>query len=586
MDKIKQLNMKNLYIKVSIIFSLFGAIISLNGCKEELPIQGELRLFRPEVTSSSVIANSIKVNWKQVVGAVSYTIQASQTDSFKVIDNEITDSLFSASTTGSFSATISNLEVETNYFIRIKANNKNSLFDSKWVVASQKTGPLASSIIIRPQSSDIGIDYVDVKWLVSNGGLTPDKISMIPLNGSVNQAVSHILTDEEKIAGKARVSGLAASTIYRIKITFGTAILGISEVKTAYALSGKVVVMNPTWKLQNVLDTISSGSTILFTSGVVYDFSSETISIRRDITFTGEPGKPRPLLYIKDFVIGDRNVNNTRTNIGFVKLIGLELSGITYSGGIEDFSIAPKALRAFNLSIATSGLTLNLLSFENCYVRNFGYNFIHAGGNNTNSLEIGEIKVEDCIFYDLGRWQSSTASFIFMNHDKTRKNVCNSYSISNSTFINLQGGMITAKRNTTGGVADPNCKGIIFENCTFDKFGNKIDGYFYGSTSPSFPFVQFADERAVEERVNVPLTVKNCIFGSMPLVNVPEMTSSHNVFPTVSNSYKASDCIFSLAGCNVWTSDAASIFGNRDLNDFTITDSNLKKIGLGDPRWR
>ena len=578
--------MKNLHIKFSIIFSLFAAIISLNGCKEELPVQGELRLFRPEVTSSSVIANSVKVNWKQVIGAVSYTIQASQTDSFKVIDNEITDSAFTSSAAGSFSATIGDLEVETNYFIRIKANNKNSIFDSKWVVVSQKTGPLASSILTRPQTQDIGIDYVDVKWIASSSGLVPDKITLTPMGSLGTDKIVYVLTEDDKTAGKARVSGLIASTVYRIKITSGISILGISEVKTAYALNGNVITMDPSWKLQSVLDTVSVGATLLFKSGMVYDFSSETISIRRDITFTGESGKARPILYVKDFVIGDRNVSNPRTTIAYVKMIGLELSGISYSGGIEDFSIAPKALRAFNLSIATSGLTLNLLSFENCYVRNFAYNFIHAGGNNANSLEIGEIKVEDCIFYDLGRWQSNTASFIFMNHDKVRKNVCNNYTIRNSTFNNLQGGMITAKRNTTSGVTDPNCYGITFENCTFDKFGNKIDGYVYGGTSPAFPFVQFADERAVEERVTVPLTVKNCIFGSMPVVNVTEMTSTHCVYPVVTGSYKATDCVFALTDCNIWTGDAASIFANRDQNDFTITEGTLKKIGLGDPRWR
>ena len=416
------------------------------------------------------------------------------------------------------------LEGLTEYSIRVKALSSNGLEDSTWAVATATT--LSEQLMLPYANGDIGYNTATLKW---QAGINVTHLLLQPGD------ITHTITEQEKAAGVATVTGLTSETKYTVDLFNNTKPRGFAIIKTEVDPSIGTV-FGPSDNLLQMIANAASGSILLLQPGD-YTAQSGSITLDKSITIRG--------LYSYDLPLLSNNVSII-TGATNVNLIHLNLNGGATVQDVVRYSAAGN---------------YNSLLIKGCIVSNYDRSFI--AGNVTSAI-VQTVTVEDCIVTNV---ITNGGDFIdFRNSDALN------ITVKTSTFNNCAPARDFFRIDAAG---DSNNNtplktvNVLLENCTLYGVCNTTDRILY-----------------IRFNANA-ITVSKNIFAQTDAIYSNQSSTSDPVF--LNNNY------FNTTGLHTTNTkfDATTTFTTLDpgfvnaaAGDFTITNQTLKDNAVGDPRWR
>ena len=208
--------MKNLKRLISIL-SLIGIIVlggMLKSCQaDHLIYNNSEDLFQHKfvLTEPLVKSNSIALVWYKVNDADSYTVELHTDNYYK--------SLYKEYTVTDTQVFMDDIPYKTQFYIRLRANHKDSAHNSQWAYTSALTEerPVYAHILKPVEKVDITETEVTVSWTVDAANPV-DSISVVPAQSKEIPAIGRKLTAAEISSGQAKIEGLEKSTAYNVNI--------------------------------------------------------------------------------------------------------------------------------------------------------------------------------------------------------------------------------------------------------------------------------------------------------------------------------------------------------------------------------
>lgn len=538
--------MKN-RIHATYFFVLLG-FAALFSCKKEwkAELDGDApRLFRPVIKSLQVpLGNYIDITWYENIQTNKYLVELS-VDSFKTVSKTVEV----ADTTG---VSIQDLLWEQLYQIRVTAlHPADPLKNSKPADFGQLATPRFPTIVELPSSSDVGWTSILFKWRNEGSPVTEVKV----VNPENNAAISTIrLTAQNVENAYLLVEGLMPATPYRIELYSGTVFRGSNDYTTKEQIAGVVIDLQDedpaTVDLKSIIDTASSGATILLKRGAVYT-PLVAPSFSKSITIMS----------------GIDQLVPEKAKIGMVAISNL---GITANSNIAKLAFIDLELYTSDAAgkylFNPSGITANIdeMIFDNCLIHD-----MRGTMRIRNGIVIEKLTIDHSIVYNIGGYGVLTID------DATAR--VNNFTFSNSTLYNAEK-LFTSKNNSSGK--------IIINACTFY---NAIlsANYILDYTSTSLGAAGGIDF------MNVVLGRAKGTNATPPVYDIRGVRASAATMITSSNNYVASDFVWRSDASAVipnttgYTKTSADIFTDPANGNFTIKDIGFPgKATAGDPRWR
>jgi hypothetical protein len=199
------------------IISLLSMILlgdMFNSCQvDNLGYDKNGDLFQPKFVLAAplVKSNSIALVWYKVNDADSYTVELH-------LDNYYS-SLFKSYTITDTQIFMDDIPYKTQYYIRVRANKKDSKFNSQWAYTAALTEdrlPYAQ-ILNKVEKVNITENDVKVSWKIDVANPV-DSISVVPASSKDIPAIGRKLTTEEIRIGEAKIDGLQKSTAYNLNV--------------------------------------------------------------------------------------------------------------------------------------------------------------------------------------------------------------------------------------------------------------------------------------------------------------------------------------------------------------------------------
>jgi hypothetical protein len=418
------------------------------------------------------------------------------------------------------------LEGETRYSARVKGVQENGAEDSNWAEVTFMTDP--ENIYLPIQDGDIDALEATVRW---TPGAEVTHLLISP--GDVTRTI----TDEEKAAGVAIITGLSAETAYSVTLYRNTKKRGTVTFETLVDV-GDAVAINPGDDLGAILDAAEEGASFVVFQGV-YDLGSYTLT--KSVKLSGYKSNEKPTIN-GQFVCGST-------------VASIELKGIIFKGNAGESTLG----QFFNTA---TGCNITTLTLDDCEINNYGNNLIY---NNSSGI-YGTINISNCIISEI---QGSGGDGIDF-----RSGTINALNVENSTFAN---GFRTFMRMQVA------CA-VSFKSCTFYKVSaidnSNNNGLFRMNSSAGGSF-----------------EVRNCLFVETG-VESPTATQAGNFcrqssymvdLPTYANN-NISNCHNLLVGLYTSASQISATeldpgFTDAENGDFTVTNQTVIDNLIGDPRW-
>lgn len=506
----------------------FIILVSVSSCEygaydediiEELNVSRE---FAP-VGLSTIVRNQtiVELNWTVREGVVNYLIEFSADDPnfttiFKSVEVSVEELPVQVK-----------LEGLTEYSIRVKALSSNGLEDSKWATGTATT--LSEQLMLPSVNGDVAYNDALFRW---EAGINVTKLVLQPGD------ITHTITEAEKSAGIATVTGLNSLTDYEVTLYNNDKPRGFSSIKTEVDPATGTIVKTSDDLLSMILNA-SFGETLILEPG---DYSSQigTANLEKSITIRGLLSYNKPIVNI------NFQINGGATDVSF---INLDLDGKTT---VQD------------LVRYTGAGNYNSLLVSGCTVHDFDRSFI--AGNTTDAI-VQNVTVENSIVTNV---LTNGGDFIdFRNSDVLNLN------IKTSTFNNCAPERDFLRIDDSGTLAsqDPrNISNITIDSCTLYACSNK--------NSKRILYVRFEDNEIevlntlitdtdVEGFSDQSRTDEDIVFSNNNYFNAPTLFDSSVPRYDASGTYKELDPGFV---------DALS--GN-----FTVTNQTIKDNSIGDPRW-
>ncbi|MGO4772329.1 DUF5123 domain-containing protein [Flavobacterium sp. W22_SRS_FK3] len=486
------------------------------------------REFSP-TTVKAIVRNqtSVELSWDVKETIDHYVVEVSADDP------NFTTILKTLEVTGKELPVTLALEGETLYSIRVKAISGVGLQESKWSVITATT--LSEQLFLPIQNTDIASKQATLRW---TAGSNVTKIVVTP------GEITHVITDEEKAAGVAIVTGLSPETNYQADLFNGNKRRGATTFSTGVDIGDGILIENAE-ELKAALETITSGAKLFLMPGdyqmLNNDGSLKTeIALSGTITISSVPGKERPVLHCK--ISANAGTNN-------ISLLNLVLDG----SGIENASV---------ITVSSS-----------------------------TAANFGDFLISGCSVHDYTRsilgataaGNSTIASFTVENSEVTNVNTNNG-----AEFINVRNAYITS---------------LVLKNSTFNKCSNSRDfirmdavAAITGKTSNvlidsctfNLPDILVTNRFMYVRFANNICAVRNTLFSNTLAFYSSNQTGT--TVPTFSNNNYFNSPTFqdsTLASNKV---DAAGTslnpgFTNASAGDFTISNQTLIDNRVGDPRW-
>jgi len=420
------------------------------------------------------------------------------------------------------------LESETFYSIRVKAISARGLDDSSWATTRAQT--LTEQIFIEGEPSDIKALEVTLRW-TPNSEVTDIKFSP--------GDITYTITDEEKVAGVATISGLTQETDYTATLYNDNKIRGVKMFTTGIDIgTGKLVTVEDDLLL--MLKEATDGD-IFVLEGGDYTAQTGTVIIDKSITIRGLRNYNKPLLNV-NFEIVAGGVD--------VALIDLDIKG--NGAGSEALTDAVRYTGAGNY---------NSLLISGCEIHDFARSFV--AGNETGAI-LQDLTVENSIVYNVF---TGGGDFIdFRNSD-----VLN-VTLKTSTFYNCAVSRDFLRLDDAGASTQTGLTlNLLIDRCTI---------YACATGGKRILYVRFKEND---------ITVKNTIIAetdgyySDQSRTDPNPDYSKNDYWNAPGFYDATKTIYDTS-TSYFTLDPG--FTDPSMGDFTISNQTLKDNNVGDPRWR
>lgn len=547
--------MKNLKRLISIL-SLISIIVlggMLKSCQADHFIYNNSEdLFQPKfvLTEPLVKSNSIALVWYKVNDADSYTVELHTDNYYK--------SLYKEYTVTDTQVFMDDIPYKTQFYIRLRANHKDSDHNSQWAYTSALTEerPVYAHILKPVEKVDITETEVTVNWTVDAANPV-DSISVVPTQSKEIPAIGRKLTAAEISSGQAKIEGLEKSTAYNVNI-FDTKKPRVYDkpynqenFRSAGPSPGQILVMkgddlDALLRTNNTDPAIPEGTVYFLEAGSLFKITPFTIS--KGFKLTGGTEGERPQI--------EMNGNWNITEGSFLESLAFE--NIRFYQTID-------ASYFFNSGTAW---TVGEISFYNCVFNHFKRGFWrHQGGGKYK--EIGNFDMSYCTFDEVGGHTGPYGTFAF------------------------------------GSAGADNVKKAVFSNCTFmrdyyqttDKNRNFKNLFDYGTskypihlTYQNITIYDYAYNRSlinIPEAVGSTLIFKNVLLASACGKLIQAIGA--NTTTTYSNNYTTTDYLLgaaSIQGTELGIS-AQDLFVNPAAGNLMIKNSNSPIVTnrVGDTRW-
>lgn len=503
----------------------FAAALIAAGCSKE--IKPEItsldvsRLFSPlDVDARVVNRTAVRLNWKEVNKAKSYVIEffANGNEDYSGTPvRTVSDIIFDQ-----VPYTVTGLEGETDYSVRIKAVGEN-ISDSKWVSATFKTDPEQLFSPIDP--NDLQATQVTLRWVP---GETVTGIVLTPGN------ITHAITQQEMAAGAATVTGLTGETNYTARIMNGSKVRGTVTFTTLIDLGGAIAV-NPSDDLTALLTAASEGDVFALFPG---EYTTQDITLTRSVSIKGVRPAEKPVLMGTVFRV---------SNGAALQLKDLILDGT----GSKDGNQA--------IIYETDG-TYGALKIEDCTIKDYTKGTLYV---NKKCL-IESVSIKGCIYSNI---ECNGGDFIDF-----RTGLAKTFEYINNTAYNSALARDFFRMDAGGSTNFPGVKSTItIRNNTFNNVSN--------GNSRRILYIRLALHE-ISFTKNI-LANTEGYYTNQAATTILEMSKNNyfnapNFTGSTQSNAKNDNGDYTTLNPN---------FTNPASGDFTVNNDDLKFQMIGDPRW-
>jgi len=514
---------------ICIAFVLMIGSFSLSSCKDGLSEITTLevdRTFSPTDLVATVINKTdLRLNWKEVKNAKSYTIEIHTTADFSGTPvKSIKDVTYLQ-----LPYIVTGLGGDTQYAIRVKAVGVD-VADSKWINATAKTE--AEQIFQAVNQAKLTATSAVLNW---TPGQMATSITLAPGN------LIRPVTAAEVAAGEATITGLTGETLYTVRLLNGTNVRGTTTFTTLLDLGGAILV-KPTDDLVAVIAAANAGDVFALSAGT-YTINAD-ITIGKNISLKGAKPTDKPIIKGAVFRIKanaglglkDLELDGTGSLNGNQTIIYDEASDNAYGNlSVEDCVIKNyiKGLLYVNVKALIEAMTFkgNIISNIECN----GGDFIDFRAGLTKTLNFNNNTV----------YNSATARDFFRMDPTGSTNF--------PTFTSV----ITIANNTLNGITNGAANRILYIRLA------KHEIYFTKNIIANSGGI--LTNQALTNIVAANFTANNYF-------NAPTYISGS---ATANAKYDAGTATTLNPG-----------FTNVAAGNFTISNIDLKTNGIGDARWR
>ena len=307
------------------------------------------------------------------------------------------------------------------------------------------------------------------------------------------------------------------------------------------------------------------GSTIIIKSGF-HKAQYAGIKVDKNLTITGEDGKPKPKVYIKQIDVLGTDVSLTITGIDFSSAVFDSLTNTEDITNIQD---------SYFINLTTDLVSASDISVSNCVIHNFDRCVVRG---DRAAYTVDNFTFDNCIIYDV-HGAGDYGLFRF------KSNITfGTFTLTKSTVYNFKNSIVNLESVTDMP------ESITVNQCTFDQMDNTKDG------KSLFDIRKNANATAQ-------MSIKNCIFGNVNKTT-PELTYdgfrftdesfnefSYNIMATgfVVDTFKYDQVTWDKSQYNDiidpdWESPDTGNFFLPETSDL-LTLSEDGDI-VGDPRWK
>lgn len=626
--------MKNIKHIDKILFALAVSLTTLCGCCTDEGLEQASRLFRPVNINLTANENTITATWAGIADAESYYVELFGTDKIKVDDQTSYTNyelIASEENVVGNQWTVGDLDFETTYYFRLKANSSQVGHDSRFTKLESIKTP-AELQVVNAEVIDIDNGTVRFSWMSGFNLLRliltgPDGAQEIAINDADKQ-----ITIEALPAGSYTVEVENATRRFN---TFQFMIPILKEMASAdISFEGVIFRWAPADNLTRIVVEAVSDATDTRT----YDISAlsdnflfvsdlgkfvtyrATIYIDQQagntITFTTKDAAPEGMITVStveelksalstaaDGAVIALNPGSYQTYTetdGVVTLAGLTITksvtlmaatdqkpvivckGLSVNNTAEIDHIIIRDIEwdataaesgGYLIDHQTNAQNVRLVEITGCYIHDLFNSVVRA--DRSSSCTVLNVTINDCLMLNMNGKQCIIAQ------GKANDMACNvgEVKITNSTIAGV--GLSTTNTRMFSLIGNDNMR-LTLSNNTFVTY------------STTNPFIHYRYTAAGSTTMGQ-VSIKSNIF-----YNLNHTASFHAKAPNFGNATLSiadnslavpwvTSVVESVITDEDWSSYESIAedpkLADVDNNDFTVGNQNIITKGLGDPRW-
>lgn len=529
-------------------FSILLSLLLLSGGCDKSANQWEAdtshaALFRPLVFEQQALsATSIVIKYNKIINATRYIFEftegeeAATSATYEIPADTLTP--YSATTDAvktEYRTQFGGLNSSTTYTVRMKGTNETTGLESQYVSFSFTT---PTEQLIKKTSH--GVDYITVDW-EANAEVTRLVLYQYDANtASYLYTKETALTEEEKAAGTATLSGLEANTHYRITLNNGEAVRGTKEVKTDGRGGGTQVKVSPDDNIAVVINNCLmqdiADIVLMFEGGHTYELGSINLPYGiENLTFAGDTsnGAAQPVFRL--------------SSVAFAMS---PLQMICFQDAVVEGNSSN-----YMMSLG-GGKGPTSISFVRCHVRDYGRCVVRITSG--YERETDRISFEGCILENIGANGYGLLNF------PSKLPAFGVVSFSNCTLINMGTNLYSGSSSI---------EEFLMEYCTV-----------YNSTVTLNQLVRF-------DALPASVSIRHCIFsGTNNGSTLKAGHSKYTTFDYADGCYVTAELKVDenspFTGSTAYPGTATDLFQDPENGDFHIKDTSFAGMNqAGDSRW-
>ncbi len=534
--------------KSIILTSMLGLTLALTSCSDvadEITSLVVDRNFSPiDFEAKSIGEDKVTLSWTASSGATSYTVEVFADDSLTFAGTAA--QTITGITPSETSVNVTGLVYDTQYSARVMALDENDESrNSKWSKVYFRTS--AQQIFETVETQDVGDRNVTLKWPAED-----TDVNTIEITSSAGEVVSYTITDEDKAAGQATISGLTPETDYTAKLYSNGKERGSKTFKTIIDLNGATVVRSD----EDIAAILEAA-----TEGQVFALYNDTYTIASEKE--GEAGcvTINKSITIKGIYPTDKAVLKGRFQLE-------DGAGLIISNLILDGTDNATADQAFNYK--TADVTYGPLDIQESEIKGFSKGFYYVNVAAT----IEKININNNVIHDI----VCDGGDMF----DCRKGYIDSLKLTNNTIYNCAQNRDFVRYDDAASNFGNPVPVIVVSNNTFDNILNE-------TSAKRLLYVRFNGKDSGQDITwsNNLITNTQAVYTNQSTTSTPKY--SNNVYYNCTNKNIFAETV--EADKAYWNGDTSGSNGDDpqykdpDNGDFTIGNESVSKLKVGDPRW-